>query len=90
MLLSVNGGVVAGVATALLKGMTLSLETYGFGGYTMIYLVIALCFNGLQLKTLNIAMELYEQIDIIPIYQTALILFNMMGGAIILNEQEMY
>lgn len=35
-------------------------------------------------------MEVYDQIDIIPIYQTALILFNMMGGAIILNEQAMY
>lgn len=86
LLLSLNGGIVAGVATSLLKGFTLSYASYGFGGFTMLYLLVAGSFNFTQLKSLNSAMEIYDQIDIIPIYQTALILFNMMGGAIILNE----
>ena len=90
LVLSLNGGIVAGVATSLLKGFTLSYETYGFGGFTMLYLLVAVFFNLTQLKSLNSAMEIYDQIDIIPIYQTALILFNMMGGAVILNEQAWY
>ena len=36
------------------------------------------------------AMEVYDQIEIIPIYQTALILLNITSGSIILNEMEMY
>jgi len=35
-------------------------------------------------------MKSYDQIEIIPIYQTFLILLNMASGAIILNEQKMY
>ena len=36
------------------------------------------------------AMEIYDQIEIIPIYQTALILLNITSGSIILNEIEVY
>lgn len=60
MMLSLNGGIIAGVATSLLKGMTISFENDGLKGFTPVYLVIALCLVSSQLKSLNIAMEIYE------------------------------
>ena len=35
-------------------------------------------------------MELYEQVDTIPIYQSSLILFNIGAGAVIMQESSNY
>lgn len=35
-------------------------------------------------------MELYEQVDTIPIYQTSLILLNICAGAIVMQEARLY
>jgi hypothetical protein len=35
-------------------------------------------------------MELYDQVDTIPVYQSSLILFNIAAGAIILQEARLY
>ena len=35
-------------------------------------------------------MELYDQVEIIPVYESSLILMNIACGAIILNEKDMY
>jgi hypothetical protein len=35
-------------------------------------------------------MEVFDQIEIVPIYQTSLILLNILCGAIILDERDMY
>lgn len=43
-----------------------------------------------QIKSVNMAMEIYDQIDIDPIYQSSIIFFNMMSGAIIMDEIKMY
>ena len=45
VMLSLNGGIIAGVATSLLKGMTISFSNDGIGGFTPVYLCIALCFS---------------------------------------------
>lgn len=55
-----------------------------------VYVVIAISIGVLQLKTINKSMELYEQVDTIPIYQTSLILFNLAAGAIIMQEARLY
>jgi len=70
--------------------MTISISANGFLGWSLVYLGVALFFATFQLKSLNIAMENYDQIDIDPIYQASIILFNMLSGAIILNEKQMY
>jgi drug/metabolite transporter (DMT)-like permease len=86
-LMSIAAGVVAGLASALLKGMTISVSTTGFLSLsTICYLTIAIVLSLFQLHLINIPMKSYDQIEIIPIYQTFLILLNMASGAIILNE----
>ena len=35
-------------------------------------------------------MDLYDQVDTIPIYQSSLIILNIGSGAIILKEADMY
>jgi len=35
-------------------------------------------------------MELYDQMDTVPIYQSSLIIMNIMAGAIILQESVLY
>lgn len=61
------------------------------GGFVLYaYVVIAISIGVLQLKTINKSMELYEQVDTIPIYQTSLILFNLAAGAIIMQEAKLY
>ena len=90
ILMTIIAGVIAGLSASTLKGMTIAVAANGFVGWALVYLTVALFFATLQLKSLNIAMENYDQIDIDPIYQASIILFNMLSGAIILNEKEMY
>ena len=90
-LMSIAAGVVAGLSSALLKGFTISVSSSGFMSLSAIgYLFIAIVLSLFQLHLINIPMKSYDQIEIIPIYQTFLILLNMASGAIILNEQKMY
>lgn len=72
--------------------MCISLQDHGMTSWfiTIAYLFVAAIFACVQLKSLNTAMECYDQIEIIPLYQTALILMNITSGILILNEQEMY
>jgi hypothetical protein len=90
-LMSIAAGVTAGLSSALLKGFTISASTSGLMSLSSIgYLSIAIILSIFQLHLINIPMKSYDQIEIIPIYQTFLILLNMASGAIILNEQKMY
>jgi hypothetical protein len=74
-----------------MRGMTLSAKVDGFGSIIpYLYLIVAGSLAGLQLHSLNVAMENYDQIEIVPIYQTSLILLNIICGAIILDERDMY
>ena len=84
--MAIVSGVLAGLTASISKGMTLAMGTDGFFSWGLLYFCAVGLFATLQLKSLNIAMENYDQIDIDPIYQTSIILFNMFSGAIILNE----
>jgi fatty-acid desaturase len=44
----------------------------------------------LQLKTLNTSMELYDQVETIPVYNSSLIFFNIAAGAIVMQEYKLY
>jgi len=39
---------------------------------------------------INKAMEFYDQIEVIPIYNTLLIFMNLLCGSVLLDEYEMY
>lgn len=74
-----------------LKFFTESLKVYGITSpVAYIYFTFAIIISGLQLKMLNRAMEVYDQVETVPIYQTSLILLNIACGSIVMNERMLY
>lgn len=90
-LMSIVAGLVGGLQSSFMRGMTISFQVQGFFDFATIgYLLLAGVIAVLQLVSLNKAMEMYEQIEVVPIYQSSLILLNILCGGIILNEEAMY
>lgn len=83
---------VASLALTFLKAATIAYNELHFtGGPSLyIYAFIALASGQIELYTLNRAMNLFEQVQYIPIYQSALIFSNIMCGAIIMQESKLY
>jgi hypothetical protein len=74
-----------------MRGFTLSLGIEGVLSFgTLAYLTIAGSLAFFQLKSLNIAMSVYDQLETVPIYQSSLVIYSMISGAIILDEKSMY
>ena len=87
--LAMGAGMCGGLLASIIKGATLTLKTSGWW-WSILFLALALAVATVQLKTLNVAMESFDQISIDPIYEISLMIFNMLGGAIVLDEQKMY
>ena len=90
--MTAGAGLLGSISLSFVKGLTEAYRVDGFtGGYALyIYIAIALAIGILQLNILNKSMELYDQVDTIPIYQSSLILLNIASGAIIMQESELY
>lgn len=86
--LAVGAGMCGGLLASIIKGATVALKTPGW--WSILFLTLAFVVATVQLKTLNVAMEAFDQISIDPIYEISLMVFNMLGGAIVLNEQRVY
>ena len=87
--LAMGAGMCGGLLASIIKGATLTLKTPGWW-WSILFLTLALVVATVQLKTLNVAMEAFDQISIDPIYEISLMIFNMLGGAIVLNEVRIY
>ena len=86
-----GAGLLGSLCMCFIKGITESFKAEGLYGYSLyIYILIALFIAIFQLKFLNKAMENYDQVETIPIYQSSLILLNIASGAIIMNEKRLY
>ena len=93
VLMSVLGALVGSIQTAFMRGFTISLGSSNLGlaaATTYIYFAIAVTLAVLQLKCINQGIELHKQNQVIPIYETSLIMLNILCGAIILNERKYY
>ena len=91
VLLSIAAGVVAGLAAAFVKGLTISVSSFGlWNSSTIGYLLISIVLSLGQLNLVNKAMKNYDTLKVVPIYQIFMILMNGASGSIILNEQKMY
>eukprot|EP00355_Strombidium_rassoulzadegani_P007882 CAMPEP_0168619692 /NCGR_PEP_ID=MMETSP0449_2-20121227/6739_1 /TAXON_ID=1082188 /ORGANISM="Strombidium rassoulzadegani, Strain ras09" /LENGTH=169 /DNA_ID=CAMNT_0008660647 /DNA_START=234 /DNA_END=743 /DNA_ORIENTATION=+ len=91
-LMATGAGLLGSLSMTFLKGMTESFEENGvFGSFSLYgYLILSLCLSVFQLNLLNMTMEIYDQIEIIPIYNSSMILLNICAGAIVLNEKLYY
>ena len=59
-------------------------------GLTFRMFVAGMCANLFQLLFINVAMKYYDQIDVIPIFLTSLLIFNITEGCILLDEISLY
>ena len=56
-----------------------------------VIMVSLLCISGtLQLHCLNLAMKFYDQLEVVPVYQTTLMILWICSGLFILNEKQFY
>jgi hypothetical protein len=92
ILLTFGAGLLGSLSMSFLKGMTVAFREVGlWGGVTLyIYLILAVTLALKQLSFLNQMMEVYDQIEIVPIYQSSIIMMNICAGAIIMNEKQFY
>ena len=86
------GGLLGGISGSFVRGFTVCLNEHGglTSFTTWIYFTLLMATALVQLRSLNKAMHLYDQIEIVPIYQSALILLNMLCGSVIMNESADY
>ena len=76
---------------SFIKGVTEAYKEYGFSNINLYgYCIVALCVGIFQLTMINMSMELYDQVETIPIYQSSLILLQIAAGAVILQEIRLY
>lgn len=91
VLMTCAAGLVGSLSLSFIKGLTESFRQSGLGSSSVwMYMGIALACGGLQLKFINKSMELYDQVETIPIYQSSLILMNICAGTIVMQESRLY
>lgn len=85
-------GLFGGISGSFVRGFTCCLnEKDGFSNpFTWLYFVLMWSASFVQLRNLNRSMALYDQIEIVPIYQASLILLNMLSGVVIMQESSKY
>lgn len=44
----------------------------------------------LQLYTLNVVMKYYEQVELVPIYQSLVVVFSLCSGLVLFDESALY
>ena len=65
-----------------------SSGTYWF---LMIFLVVMMFLSSLmQIHIINLAMKYYDQVEVVPIFQTCLMIMWITSGLIVLNEKKFY
>ena len=66
----------------------------GSGGthwYMMLFLVVLMVLSAImQLHLINQAMKYYDQVEVVPIFQTCLMIMWITSGLIVLNEKKFY
>ena len=89
-LMASAAGVLSSLSTSFVKGASITFEAGDSPFQLFVFALFAICNAVYQLYVLNNIMALYEQVMIIPIYQTSLIIMTFCAGAVILDEKKMY
>lgn len=67
-----GAGLLVSFTIAFIKGMTCSFAADGFNGINIyIFAILTILSSLYQLKFINLSMEIYEQVDTIPIFQSS-------------------
>ena len=91
VMLALVAGFNGGLTGSFVKTFTIQCSIDGHLTVTaVVFFLLAALSATSQIFMLNKAMEFYDQIEVIPIYNTLLIFMNMFCGAVILDEYKMY
>lgn len=72
VIVTCGGGMLVAFTITFIKGATNSYALYGlFSVEFAIFAAIAIATSILQLKFINLSMEIYDQVETIPIFQSA-------------------
>lgn len=90
--MSIDAALVGGLTSSFIRGFTIS--TKFDNGWTLFstqaYFWIGAICSFFQFKSMNLGLDLFNEVQVIPIYETTLILMNIICGCIILDEKSMY
>lgn len=92
LLTALTGAVVGGFTGTFTRAATLQIGLdQGHTSFATVFFVcISLSLVSAQLFLINKAIQFYDQVEVMPIYNTFLIFMNMFCGAVILDEYKMY
>jgi hypothetical protein len=83
-------GFFVGFTTCFIKAFTTHLGSDGLCSGFLIFAPLTIASAICQLKFLNFGMEMYDQLDTVPVFQSSEIVANIAAGAIILQETQLY
>ena len=90
--LSALAGFLGGVQGSFIWGFTLASKQdngmYHISTYS--YMAIGFFFGFMQLRNMNNGLRLFKEVDVIPVYETMMILMNLTCGSIILSGESVY
>jgi len=95
LLYAIGAGLLSSMVTSFIKGVSEMVNSRDIGENLqrpMVYLLLVMVVLSLvtQLHFMNMNLKYYEQMEIIPIYQSSIILTNVLCGAIIFQEMQKY
>lgn len=88
-------GLLSGITTSFIKGvaeMAKSEELMTILTHPLPYICLCICGLSIvgQLYTMNNGFKYYNQLEVVPIYQSSVIINNILCGGIIFNEFKFY
>ena len=86
-----GGGMLVAFTITFIKGATITLQVEEpINVELTIFIALAVITSLMQLVFINLSMEIYDQIDTIPIFQSAQIVFNLFSGSVVMQEYKLY
>lgn len=89
ILMPISTALLAGICCSLFRGCSLSMKVnngnfVSLTSYT--FVTIAVLGSLIYVKLFNNTIHLFDQIDTVPIYESSLIIINILAGAFVLQE----
>ena len=88
LLFTFGTGLLSSLSAALVKGITSQIaigEFISILGKPLIYVLLPCTWETLffQVNFMNLSLKYYEQLEVIPVYQSSIIFTNILFGAVI-------
>ena len=90
-----SSGILSTITSSYIKGVAELLKTNSFvfnlsnpAIYILLFLMVGTLVS--QLKFMNMSLQYYNQLEVVPIYQSFVIMSNLMCACIIFNEFRNY